>query len=138
MAEEPTDYPEKRVEIIEGAASVHSEKRESTKHTYTVTAENQVKIVDRTYFFPGWKVFVDGKETAVQFQDPAYAGMITFQVPAGTHEVTVEFQQSRLQQFSNIISISSILFLLVGAVFHKKIMKLVKNQRVNQFFITRE
>lgn len=116
MAEEPTDYPAKRVEIIGGDAKVLSADRKSTIHTYKVEANTSSTILDRTYFFPGWKAYMDGKETPIQFQDPAYAGMITFQIPSGTHDVVVQFEQSKIQQVGNMISMGTLTILAAIAI----------------------
>ncbi|QQS44085.1 hypothetical protein IPM65_00565 [Candidatus Roizmanbacteria bacterium] len=116
MAEEPTDYPAKRTEVIGGEARILSADRKSTMHTYEIEAETPAIVLDRTYFFPGWKVFVDGKETPIQFQDPAYAGMITFQVPEGKHTVVVQFEQSKIQQAGNMISLGTLTVLAAVAV----------------------
>lgn len=113
MAEEPTTYPAKRIEIIRGEATILSATRKSTVHQFEISAETESTILDRTYFFPGWKVLVDGTEVPIQFQDPAYAGMITFQIPEGKHHVVVQFEQSRIEQASNILSLSTLIGLLV-------------------------
>jgi len=114
MAEEPTDYPAKRIEVIGGEAKILSATRKSTVHQYEIDANTDATILDRTYFFPGWKVIVDDQEVPIQFQDPAYAGMITFQVPEGTHNITVQFEQSKIEQAGNMISMGTLTVL--GAV----------------------
>ncbi len=42
-----------------------------------------------TFYFPGWRATVDGKEVAIEVAGPE--GFITFWVPAGEHDVLVHF-----------------------------------------------
>ncbi len=119
MAEEPTDHPAKYIEVIDGKALILSSERKSTNHKYKIKADTPATILDRTYFFPGWKVFVDGQDATIQFQDPAYAGMITFPILQGTHDVEVVYKQSKIQQMGNIITLLAIGFLIIIGFFSK-------------------
>lgn len=88
-------YPKAPVELISGEAGISNYKRISYKHTFTVDAKtDNVRIVDHTQYFPDWRVFIDGKQTDIQFQDPSWRGEITFFVPKGTHKITVVFQKN--------------------------------------------
>lgn len=125
MADEPKNYPSSYHEILTGEANILSEDRRSTIHTYVIKADTETTILDRTYFFPGWKVFIDGIETEIQFQDPAYAGLIIFNVPEGLSTVKVEFHQSKLQYISNIISTLSLASIVIGTFLRSAIDRLV-------------
>lgn len=88
-------YPKTPVELISGNADINNYKRISYKHTFTVNVKtDNARIVDHTEYFPDWRVFVDGKQTEIQFQDPSWRGEITFFVPKGTHSITVIFQKN--------------------------------------------
>jgi len=103
-------YPTQPVEVISGIASVSDYSRTTTRHTFTVSAQNQTRILDNTFYFPGWKVSVDDRSVPIQFQDPNHRGLITFMVPSGKHIVTVSFQRSPIRLFSDILTIGSIIF----------------------------
>lgn len=111
MGREPTEFPTKKVDVIGGEAQIISTDRKSTKHYYEIIANQPSNILDHTFFFPGWKVYVNENEVPIQFQDPAFPGMITFQIPEGKNIVRVQFEQSKIQQLGNILSISFILLL---------------------------
>jgi uncharacterized membrane protein YfhO len=38
--------------------------------------------------YPGWKAYVDGRETPIFYTDVAFRGVI---VPAGTHKIVMRF-----------------------------------------------
>lgn len=91
-------YPKAPIEIISGEADISDYKRISYKHTFTVDAKtDNVRIVDHTEYFPDWRVFVDGKQVDIQFQDPSWRGEITFFVPKEKHNVTVVFNKNILK-----------------------------------------
>ena len=102
-------YPVHQYEVIEGRAKIQNPKKSGTRHSFTVVADSQVRVVDNTQFFPGWRAFVDDKKTPIEFQDQNWRGLITFSVPSGTHKIRVEFGDSPIRQVAQYISILSII-----------------------------
>ncbi|OIP58171.1 MAG: hypothetical protein COX79_05310 [Candidatus Levybacteria bacterium CG_4_10_14_0_2_um_filter_36_16] len=115
-------YPKKPVETIEGNAIVSNYKKKSNVHTYIVVSQKPSKIVDHTEYFPGWKVYVNGKQTSIEFQDQNYRGEITFAVPAGSNDVKVVFGESPIRAVSDGISILSFAG-IIGYVGFRKVRK---------------
>jgi hypothetical protein len=109
------DYPVKKEkpEIIEGKGIITSKYAQNSLRKYGVNAETNIRMVDYTFFFPGWRTYVDGKETEIQFQDPAYRGVITYNVPKGEHEVIVKFTDTKVRFIGKLISIASLAVLLL-------------------------
>jgi len=106
-------FMEKRADsesrVIAGSANIQILERTSTKHTYEITADFRSRILENTLYFPGWKVYIDGKENkGVQFQDPTYRGLMTYFVPTGKHRVDISFEDTLLRQISNYISLISL------------------------------
>jgi len=100
--------PTELVSIIKGKGAIMPSRRNTTLREYTVNAQESLRIAENTLYFPGWKVFVDGKETQIEFQDPAYRGIMTFFVPAGKHSVSIDFRNTKLRTFANIFSVISL------------------------------
>jgi len=107
-------FPKVPIGVIEGEAEIKPGRRQTTRHEYQIQAATSARIVENTLYFPGWEVLIDGQLTPLQFQDPAYRGLMTFYVTAGDHEVVVEFRETRLRQFANLISILGLASLLLG------------------------
>lgn len=103
--------------VISGSAHITPGTRTSTKHEYNVTVRSPARMVENTLYFPGWKIFVDDKETEIQFQDPDYRGLMTFYVPSGVHTVRVAFTDTKLRKAANLISITvfALMVLSIGA-----------------------
>ncbi len=105
--------PDKPVDIISGSAVVTPLKRTSTLHEYEIAADVPVQAVENTLYFPGWKIYIDGNPTTIEFQDPNYRGLMTFHIPVGAHNVRVVFGNTQLRKYSDIISLASFIVLVV-------------------------
>lgn len=55
-----------------------------------------------SFAFPGWSARVDGDRVPITPEDPT--GLITFPVPAGTHEITVSWEPTPLRQALSALS----------------------------------
>ncbi len=91
-------------------------RREAEAHEYTVTASVKTQISDNTLYFPGWKVYVDGKSTGITYADPNWRGEITFPVSEGTHQVRIVFEETKLRRVANITSLISLVLLTAIAL----------------------
>ena len=122
-AAQPEIYPRitDRFVVIEGEANIELLQRNSKKHVYSVDAKTPVRMEDATFYFPGWNVFIDGKDTPIQFQDPEYRGVITFEIPQGKHIVEVFFDSTKVRKYSDYISLFSIILLLIIFKYAKKV-----------------
>lgn len=105
-------YPKNRVDVIGGKASVLNFTKKSNLQTFKVLAKTDAQLVDHTQYFPGWKVFVNGKSVPIQFQDQNWRGQITFFVPKGVNNVKVEFGESKIRFIADLISLSTLVFFL--------------------------
>lgn len=85
----------------------------STQHEYSVASPVDAGVMDSTDYFPGWTVQIDGHETAVA-PAPAF-GLLTFTIPAGRHDVTVEFLPTPIRHLASLISILA--FIVFGLTF---------------------
>ena len=121
----PGEYPRNPIEIISGDAKVENLVRKSNLHRFEVYAVSDAKILDNTIYFPGWKVFVDKKKVPIEFQDINYRGLITFAVPTGAHKVEVHFAESKVRLFSDIVSLFTVIALLIGLLFQRRINRLL-------------
>ncbi len=103
MEKEPKAF----TEIIDGRGSIKNVARKTTVHDYQVDAVGLIRVRENTLYFPGWKVFVDGKSVPVEFQDQLNRGLITYYVPDGKHFVRIIFTDTKLRTLSNILTIVS-------------------------------
>ena len=107
-------FPKAPIEIVsaEGTVEIKNLNKLIQKHEFEISATAASRIVDNTLYFPGWKVYVDGVETPIGYQDENWRGLITFPVPAGEHSIKVVFEETRIRKFADALSMISVGILL--------------------------
>lgn len=106
-----SSYPKSRVQVI-GEGEVTNFNKKSNLHKFTINANKDVLIIDNTQYFPGWKVYIDNNQVPIQFQDPNWRGLITFNVSRGVHQVKVAFEETKIRLFADLASLATLLTLL--------------------------
>lgn len=126
------DYPieKNKGAIIEGTGTILSKKINETTRLYDVDASTPLLLVDYTFYFPGWHVYVDGQNTPIQFQDPRYRGVITYNVTQGSHSVLVKFTDTKVGLLGKVLSAVSILLFIMFIIFRNKLqLVFIKNKQ---------
>jgi len=105
------DYPVKKIkgEIIEGRGKLEVVRVKNNLREYFLLAQTPVRLADYTFYFPGWRVYVDGQKVPIEFQDPNYRGVITYKVSSGQHKILVKFEETRIRVLGKIISLFSLI-----------------------------
>lgn len=118
-------FPKQKMELIAGQATIQETKRTSTTHEYSVQAITPITLLDNTAYFPGWNVYVNNKQTPIQFQDPNHRGLIAFDVPMGSSHVSIQWKENKTRLFADYVSIISILGIIsLPYITRKKLRKL--------------
>lgn len=117
--------PKAEIELIDGLAQFKKISRKTTEHRYLVKVGKPSRIRENTLYFPGWKVYDNGKEVEnVEFQDPKNRGLITFYLDSGVHNLELKFEETKLRQFANLVSglsiFSVVLIFLILKIKHEK------------------
>ena len=97
---------------ITGTATITEVSRNTTSHIYRVLAQSDTRLLENTLYFPGWIIRVDGVPVPVQFQDPAFRGLMTFTVPKGVHTVSVSFTNTKLRTYSEAVTVAGAVLLI--------------------------
>ena len=106
-------YDQKRdlVEIVKGQASVRKIERKSDKICFKVeNKEKKTVLRITTLFFPGWKLFVNGRRGEFDFEN---SGMIEFKPLLGHSNVLLIFTKTPIRVIGEIISFSTLIFLVL-------------------------
>lgn len=120
---ESESYPRKKVQgqIIEGKGELRLIEYKNTRREYRISSSDPVKLVDYTFYFPGWNLYIDGNKETIEFQDPKYRGVITYTVPPGNHEVLLLFENTKTRQLGLVLSAISAILLLAMLGLYKKV-----------------
>ena len=63
-------------------------------HSYQVSVAADDQLFERTTYFPGWEISIDGQKQEVIYENQQYPGLIGFSIPAGTHQIVTTFSDS--------------------------------------------
>ncbi len=77
-----------------------------------LTAPQPGQAVFNVFYFPGWQATIDGQPAAVQ--PVTERGLLAVAIPAGRHNLHLEFAETPLRRAANLVSV--LCLLLVGAL----------------------
>ena len=109
-----------KLSILKGEASIDIQKWYSYLREFSVNANIASTIRIRTYYYPGWHLYVDNNSYSI---NKHIDGTITFDIQSGTHFVKLIYQKTTAFILGIIVSIISVVFLVTcrTSVFNKKI-----------------
>jgi hypothetical protein len=108
--------------VTEGMADFSSYTKGSDwQRGEAIVSSEKAKIVLPLYYFPGFKVWVDGKEAKTIDHDNDL-GLISFYLPNGSHKVYTKLSKTPVRVLGDYLSLGSIL-ILVFVIFKKRIKK---------------
>ncbi len=91
--------------------------RTTTSRIYHIVVKEPSRFIEHTLYFPGWQVFINGNLLPIDrlmFQDPAYRGLMTFNVDPGEYDVRFVFTQTKMRMIADYISIGSFVVFMLG------------------------
>ncbi|MFQ6015742.1 MAG: 6-pyruvoyl-tetrahydropterin synthase-related protein [Anaerolineae bacterium] len=107
----------KAVALTEGA-TVEMIRHGGASEKVRIRSDREATVQFRTYYFPGWRGYVDGQEVAIRPEGPQ--ALITLEVPTGEHEVEIRFGDTPIRLVGKAISILSLSAALLFLVWSRK------------------
>lgn len=110
---EATDKKTKlsRWEIIDGQGVIEGTVIKSHQLILSVKADMPTTLRINTHYFPGWKVYVDNREVAINYNNQF--GFMSFKVPVGSHEIRAQFTNTPIRSVANIITMMSFFGIII-------------------------
>jgi len=104
------------VEVINGNASIVSTEWATNKQRYVINVTDKAKIRINTLYFPGWKVFQNGKELTYNKDFFAngnidlktnvdHSGLFVLDLLDGTHEISLKYTETLIRLTGDILSL---------------------------------
>ena len=104
----PANGPTGNIEFLTATGDYKTIEKKSNRQKYEVEITKPGSLIIQTYYFPGWKVWVDGKLTeVVPMSDPLRLGRIIFDVSSGQHQILVKLTDTPIRATGNILSLFS-------------------------------
>jgi len=96
-----------------------------SKISYQIYLEEPTQVIQKTMYFPGWEVYIDGNKTEIDYQTASYPGRILYSVPPGSHQIISKFTNNtyprKIGIYFTLISTSTWMLLVIFAFFNKKL-----------------
>jgi hypothetical protein len=98
--------------ILTGTGTVETRRHAGASDQVLVNANGPVTVQFYTYDFPGWQATIDGRPTAHRHEPPY--GLITLDVPAGQHTVSIRMGSTPSRTMGSVISLIAAIAIGVG------------------------
>lgn len=108
---EKKDIAKKSFQVVSGDMMVAEIQNFPQEKKYTISSNKKSVLRINTYSFPGWKVYVDGKE--IPYADNNKLKLITLSPLVGTHAIVVKLTDTKIRSWGNWISLVSIIILII-------------------------
>ena len=113
FAKEPAAFPAKdRYEILTGETTIEDFQQGSNWFKFRAETYSHSIIRLSQYYFPNWKVFVDGKETPIDYQSNSL-GLMTLILGEGTHAIEARLYDTPIRSIANLLTILGLALTLV-------------------------
>lgn len=110
---------------VVGTANFNLSLWQTQTHVYQVTVDKDTVVFEKTAYFPGWELAVDGKPSAIIYDNKDYPGLIGYQLTAGTHNIETRFtEHTPARRLGDIISLISLSLLALSLILFPRLKKL--------------
>ena len=117
----PNAPRDKIAEIIQGEGEIYNSQDGTSWAEFDIGVRSDIAQVRIGIFkFPGWKMFIDGKEVENFVAGDEKWGRMYVEIPKGEHKIRAKFTNTPVRAASNFISLSSWLGLFTFLVLKRK------------------
>ncbi len=104
--ENPREAPKALAEIVKGKGEIKNP-RTGTNWAYfeTEIASDKAEIRIGIFYFPNWKIFMDGEEIGHFIPEVEKWGRMYIEVPSGNHQIYLRLENTPIRTLANLISL---------------------------------
>lgn len=118
--EPPAELAKTRFQILTGETEVSNFEQGTNWLKFQADTKSHTIIRLSQYYFPNWKIFVDGQETNVEYENNL--GLMTIILGEGKHTAEGRLFDTSIRTISNMLTLGSLgIFLLLLIVQFKKV-----------------
>ena len=99
----PAELSTSDYQIVTGIAQIENFKKSSNKISFSVNAKVPSQIMLSQYYFPGWKIKVNGTNTKIDYQNDL--GLMTIEVNPGVSSVEARFTNTPIRVLGNGLTV---------------------------------
>ncbi len=116
----PADPPGFDAELLSGNG-IKASFKNSVSQKYDIELSNPDRLQLNTYYFPGWRYFVNGKEVSADTTSDKLLGRPQLDLSAGTSVVEAKFTRTPIRLLGDTLSAASLLAIIVLVVKRKRV-----------------
>lgn len=102
------------VTVLPEGAAIDAETYRPTSASITISSPQPFVARYLSFDFPGWRATVDGQTVPITPSQPD--GLITFEVPAGSHVVEVQWQMTPLRRAAMAVTLVALAGLVIASL----------------------
>lgn len=110
--EPPAELAKERYQILTGDSRIFDFKEGTNWINFKTETRSHTIIRLSQYYFPNWKIFVDGKETAVEYENNSL-GLMTIILGKGNHAVRARLFDTPIRSAANLMTLAGIVAVAV-------------------------
>lgn len=95
-------------------------------NTLLISTDRARAVRFRQYYFPGWQATIDGESAEIYPEDEL--GLITVDLPAGEHIVTLDYVGTTIQHIATLISLVSVMIAIALFIVDKSEPKPIQQE----------
>src|SRR3989338_2017759 len=109
------DLPKESYQVLNGQADVKKIRNNFGEKNYLIQAKTPIKFRLNTYNFPGWTAYLNRKK--IPINDINDLKLITVSLPVGRNDLKFIFEDTKVRNIANSISISTFVFIVILNLF---------------------
>lgn len=127
--EPPAELAKDNYEVLTGDSRVYDFSKGSDWISFKTETQTHTIIRLSQYYFPNWKLWIDGQEARVEYSNNNL-GLMTLILGKGPHDVYLKLFDTKIRAFSNLISVGAAAFLILLFIIQlKKVRKWIEYYR---------
>ena len=104
----------KNISIPKGEGEAEVVTWNSTERSINAVLKEDSVIRIKTFYFPGWKAFIDGNRAELNKEDGT--GAMLVDIPRGEHFLELKFVDTPIRYYSKLVTIFSLLVVIISIV----------------------
>ncbi len=110
--EPPAELATVRYQILTGDSKILDFKEGTNWFNFKTETRTHTIIRLSQYYFPNWKIFVDGKETQVEYKNNTL-GLMTIILGEGNHQIWARLYDTQIRVVANLMTVIGIVVSLI-------------------------
>jgi hypothetical protein len=108
--------------FLTGKGTITQLQRTQINHEYLLNIHENSTLSENTFYFPGWKMFINGRERNFNITDQRSFNTFVFSLPKGKYLIKIQFTDTPIVHFGKILSF--LCFILIMLIIFLSLFKL--------------